>query len=81
MKPTHVKGYPRAIMPGKSTKADIYLELEDVEGQQGRPKAWFAKVDLGRLGWTARWKRHMGEIRYVYVKKLERDAKNPQTKQ
>ena len=63
-------------MPGKSTKSDIYLEVDEdgdvKEGHNGenkKAKAWLARVDLGRLGWTARWKRHIGEIKYVYIKK------------
>lgn len=71
-----VLGYPKAIMPGTSTKADIYLELDEKGDEGGKSRerkekaqAWLARVDLGRLGWTARWKRHMGEIKYVYIKK------------
>lgn len=65
-------------MPGNSTKADIYLELDDKEdggeesrGKKEKAQAWLARVDLGRLGWTARWKRHVGEIKYVYIKKAQ----------
>ena len=70
-------------MPGKSTKADIYLELgektngeEDVNDQKDKVHAWLARVDLGRLGWTTRWKRHMGEIKYVYIKMGDQSAGN-----
>jgi hypothetical protein len=63
-------------MPGTSTKADIYLQLPakaasqgEVEEHREKAQAWLARVDLGRLGWTTRWKRRMGEIKYVYIKK------------
>jgi hypothetical protein len=62
-------------MPGKSTKADIYLELDEKEdvGEEKREEkekaqVWLARVDLGRLGWTVWWKRHTGEMKYVYLK-------------
>jgi hypothetical protein len=71
-------------MPGNSTKADVYLELDDKGdgGEESREKkekaqAWLARVDLGRLGWTARWKRHMGEIKYVYIKKDQKSEGIP----
>lgn len=37
--------------------------------EKEKAKAWLAKVDLGKLGWTARWKRRKGEIKYIYIKK------------
>ncbi len=69
------EGYPRAIIPGKHMKADVYLDkgkLGDLHG------AWLAKVDLTKLGLTARWKRKMGDIKYVYVKTGSQDARNVQ---
>jgi hypothetical protein len=67
-------------MPGKNMKADIYLELGNMEDSNGKPQAWFAKVDLTKLGLTARWKRKTGEIKYVYVKTGTQDARNSQMK-
>jgi hypothetical protein len=61
-------------------KADIYLELENMEDLHGKAQAWLAKLDLTKLGLTARWKRKMGEIKYVYIKTANRDAGNYQTK-
>lgn len=61
-------------------KADIYLELENMEDPHGRAQAWLAKLDLTKLGLTTRWKRKMGEIKYVYIKTANRDTGNFQTK-
>jgi len=62
-------------MPGTSTKGDLYLEIggkgdniyQDLEKEKA--KAWLARVDLGKLGWSVKWKRRRGEIKFVYVKK------------
>jgi len=61
-------------MPGKHTKADIYLELGN------KAQAWLARVDLGKLGWTVKLKRLSGEIKYVYVKTGNQNGKNLQMK-
>jgi hypothetical protein len=63
-------------MPGKHMKADIYLELGNIEDSHGKPQAWLARVDLTKLGLTVRWKRKIGEIKYVYVKTGTQDATN-----
>lgn len=65
-------------MPGKSWKADIYLEVGTTDDNLGKPQVWLAKVDVGRLGWTARWKRYRGEIKYVYVRRRDKDAGSTQ---
>lgn len=67
-------------MPGKHMKADIYIEVDNIEGLHGKAQAWLARVDLTKLGLTARWKRKIGEIKYVYVKTGDRDARNLQMK-
>jgi hypothetical protein len=64
-----VKGYTKAMMPGKSMKADIFLQLGTVDDNQARPQAWLAKIDLGRLDRTTRRRRKKGDIKFVYVKK------------
>jgi hypothetical protein len=64
-------------MPGKHMKADIYLDIGEMENLHG---AWLAKVDLTKLGLTARWKRKTGEIKYVYVKSGNQGARSLQTK-
>jgi hypothetical protein len=66
-------------MPGKDMKADIYLELGSLEDLHGKAQAWLARIDLTKLGLTARWKRKTGEIKYVYVK-TGGQARNLQTK-
>ena len=64
-------------MPGKHMKADIYLDVGKLEDLHG---AWLARVDLTKLGLTARWKRKMGEIKYVYLKTGSQDARSLQMK-
>jgi hypothetical protein len=59
-------------MPGKHTKADIYLEKGNMA------QAWLARVDLGKLGWTVKSKRRNGEIKYVYVKTGSQNARDLQ---
>jgi hypothetical protein len=64
-------------MPGKHTKADIYLDVGEMGNLHG---AWLAKVDLGILGITVIWKRKIGQIKYVYVKSGNQDARSLQAK-
>ena len=60
-----------AKIPGKSRRADIYLEVgDDSDGDpKSKARAFLATVDLSTLGWTTQWKRHKGEIQYIYVRK------------
>jgi hypothetical protein len=58
-------------------KADIYLDKGEMVDQHG---AWLARVDLSKLGFTTRWKRKKGHIKYVYVKSETQDARSLPTK-
>ena len=70
--------YTRVDLPGKKTRADIYVDVQTKYGGQQStqgstekkadiPKAFLATVDLSSLGATATLRRLSGKLKCIYV--------------